>query len=327
MSTGVKGARVSVAMATYNGARFLDEQLQSILKQTRLPDELVITDDNSTDSTIQIANDFAAAAPFPVRVQRHASRLGYNDNFAAAIQMGGGDAIAISDQDDVWTPDHIEKLIAPLEKDPSVSIVIGNSQYVDDSLRPDARTLWSSAGFDRRQVDRLRSGPQFSEWLKHSVLAGHAMAFRASLRPMMLPFVPGMLYDQWIGLICAAVGRIVLIDDIVALHRIHDTQALGDKIHSIADRVVSQPTVRATFFEDQVATYATLRDRLAKADDLVAPDAMQAVRHRWELVSARLAMRQGGALRRLALAGRELISGRYHRAGRGWLTFFRDARG
>src|SRR5580698_1985958 len=99
--------KLSVALCTYNGERFLPEQLASIREQSRLPDELVICDDASADQSVAIATRFAERAPFPVRIEANSRNLGSTPNFARAIELCNGDAIVLSDQDDVWLPDKL----------------------------------------------------------------------------------------------------------------------------------------------------------------------------------------------------------------------------
>src|SRR6266436_7212118 len=96
--------RISVAMCTYNGARFLPRQLESIATQTRLPDELVVCDDGSSDESVAIVRWFANSAPFTVRLEINERNLGSTKNFGKAIGLCEGDIIALADQDDVWKP-------------------------------------------------------------------------------------------------------------------------------------------------------------------------------------------------------------------------------
>src|SRR4051812_44291759 len=95
---------ISVAMGAYNGEAFIGEQLASIAGQSKLPIELVICDDASTDSTVNRIEEFARAAPFPIRTYRNEANLGVAGNFGRAIGLCNGDLIALSDQDDVWKP-------------------------------------------------------------------------------------------------------------------------------------------------------------------------------------------------------------------------------
>ena len=93
---------ISIAMATFNGERFIRKQLESLAKQTLSPFELVITDDGSTDSTLAIIDEFARQAPFPVRLYRNPTQLGYVQNFMHCAHLCKGELIAFSDQDDIW---------------------------------------------------------------------------------------------------------------------------------------------------------------------------------------------------------------------------------
>src|SRR5215831_9689965 len=96
---GTSGARISVAMCTFNGGRYLEEQLESIALQTRLPCELVVCDDHSADDTTSILKKFQTRAPFPLRIVQNPLRMGSTRNFDQAIGMTVGDFIALCDQD------------------------------------------------------------------------------------------------------------------------------------------------------------------------------------------------------------------------------------
>lgn len=100
--------KMSIAMATYNGARYLREQLDSFAAQTRLPDELVVCDDGSSDDTLNILEEFARTAPFQVRIFRNDVNLGYAQNFARALERCVGDLVFLSDHDNVWFEDKID---------------------------------------------------------------------------------------------------------------------------------------------------------------------------------------------------------------------------
>ena len=100
--------RISIAMTTYNGSKYLKEQLDSFTKQTHLPDELVVTDDGSSDDTLEILENFAKKASFEVLIFRNNTNLGYAMNFGHAIGLCTGDLIFLSDQDDIWFPEKIE---------------------------------------------------------------------------------------------------------------------------------------------------------------------------------------------------------------------------
>ena len=125
---------VSIAMATYNGGRFIEEQLDSFVRQTLAPDELVITDDGSDDRTLEILERFATSAPFKVHVHRNAKRLNYSRNFERAIGLCSSDILFLSDQDDVWFPEKIATVAAQFEKNPDVSVVVNDQILTDAQL-------------------------------------------------------------------------------------------------------------------------------------------------------------------------------------------------
>jgi glycosyltransferase involved in cell wall biosynthesis len=104
----VRYPSVSVALCTYNGARFLDEQLASLAAQTWRPLELVVCDDRSTDSTLAILAKFASTASFPVRIVQNGAWLGYKSNFKKAACLCQGELITFCDQDDIWLPTKLE---------------------------------------------------------------------------------------------------------------------------------------------------------------------------------------------------------------------------
>ncbi len=114
---------VSIAMATYNGAKYISYQLETLARQSFLPAELVVTDDGSSDETLNILDTFSTAAPFPVRVFRNATRLGYEENFLKAASLCTGDLIAFCDQDDLWMEQKLS-LCSKYFAEPSIEGVI-----------------------------------------------------------------------------------------------------------------------------------------------------------------------------------------------------------
>ena len=115
--TRVIAAVISIAMATYNGEKFLEQQLQSLSKQTRLPAELVVCDDASGDATVDIVTRFSKTAPFPVKLVVNEQRLGWRGNFLKAASLCTSEYIAFCDQDDIWLPEKLAVVQAHLEKD------------------------------------------------------------------------------------------------------------------------------------------------------------------------------------------------------------------
>src|SRR4029079_2609300 len=139
---------ISIAMCTYNGAEFLPAQLESIITQSRPPDEIVICDDCSTDDTQALLKKFAVESSVPVTIHINDQNLGSVKNFERAITLCTGDVIALSDQDDVWRSDKLALFESVLNNSPTAGIVFSDAAIVDENLKPLSRRMWDEVGFD-----------------------------------------------------------------------------------------------------------------------------------------------------------------------------------
>lgn len=127
--------KISIAMATYNGERWIKAQLDSLVDQSRVPDELIITDDRSKDRTIEIAREFAKTAPFPVIIEVNETNLGVRGNFARAVTLCTGDIVLLCDQDDVWLHEKVARLETLLGEHPDKACVMNDAILTDGELR------------------------------------------------------------------------------------------------------------------------------------------------------------------------------------------------
>jgi glycosyltransferase involved in cell wall biosynthesis len=203
--------RLSVAMCTCNGEAYLGEQLDSIVVQTRPPDELIVCDDSSTDGTATLLESFKRAAPFPVTVLANPSRLGVCRNFEKAITHCSGDIIALSDQDDVWLPAKLSALMEAFDQNPRCGYVFSNADLIDDRGKALGRDLWASIEFDGRQQAQYAAGDQLNVMLRRFTLPyGMTMAFRAAYKPKVMPFEcrysRATAHDTWISLVLTSIG-------------------------------------------------------------------------------------------------------------------------
>lgn len=222
-----KGGRVSVALCTYNGARYLKDQLDSIASQTLFPHELVVCDDRSTDDTVGIVRAFASRARFPVRLFLNTTNLGSTKNFEQAIRLCKGDLIALSDQDDVWFPQKLERIVAVFSASPEVGAVFTDAEMVDDSLRPLGHRLWDAAAFGKAPQRLVTQRRTVQVLLKYNVVTGATMAFRSRFRDVVLPIPGAWVHDAWIALLIAAVADLAIIRDPLIRYRQHAGQQIG----------------------------------------------------------------------------------------------------
>lgn len=207
-------------MATYNGEKHIREQLDSIARQDLPPLELVITDDGSTDATLQIVDDFARDAAFPVRVFRNETRLGYADNFLKAASLCEGDLIAYCDQDDIWMKQKLSTCSKFLA-DERVLLAIHSAQTITQAGSRGLRY----PDFATTKVLKVNTCDPFLP-----SRPGFAMVFRKALLNLSnISQRPSRLYshDHLVWFLAASTGRIVTIADVLTQYRQHDGNIFG----------------------------------------------------------------------------------------------------
>lgn len=202
--------KISIAMATYNGAQYLQEQLQSFVDQTRHPDELIITDDCSTDQTESIVREFAKRAPFPVEFHRNEENLGYCGNFNAALIKTTGDLVFLSDQDDVWFPEKIEHMVGVAERNPQALVVMNDAAFTDGELNRVGLT----------KIGQIYSGG-FS---LASFVMGCCCAVRRELLSMCIPIPAGFKsHDSWLVWFADGLNAKVVDERVLQYYRRHES--------------------------------------------------------------------------------------------------------
>ena len=221
--------KISIAMCTYNGAAFLPAQLQTIMAQSRPPDEIVICDDASTDNTRTLLEDFAAKSSIPVTLHFNEQNLGSIKNFERAITLCTGDVIALSDQDDVWRNDKLERFETVLNSSPTAGLVFSDADVVDENLKPLNRRMWDEVGFDIHKRKLVQMGRALEVLITGWTVTGATMAFRSRFVKLSLPIPDeiAMIHDGWIALTIAAVGDVVALEDPLVHYRQHARQQIG----------------------------------------------------------------------------------------------------
>lgn len=316
---------ISIAMCTYNGSRFLTEQLTSIANQTRLPDELIISDDNSTDHTLEIARDFARTAPFPVRVIDNLDRAGVIANFERAIASVTGDIVVLADQDDFWFPNKLAATERAFD-DPDVGLVFSDAEIADDDLNPTGERLWQYVRLTPALRRRIENGIAIDVLWPGWTISGGTMAFRSALRELVLPIPQDLpiLHDGWIAAVAGCVMRIRAIDEPLIKWRQHGAQQTGarprpDTSNRWAARLRRVNThAREMAITDRVA--ARVRSQRTFPVRPGATDSLQQ-RNLHAGIRATLSPRPVTRARHVFV---ELVNGRYHRFSNGLLSAAKD---
>jgi glycosyltransferase involved in cell wall biosynthesis len=299
---------VSIALATWNGARFLQEQLESFEHQTVLPAELVVSDDDSADETLEIVAEFSKTAPFPVRILC-GDHVGFADNFFRAAKACASRFIAFSDQDDVWLPEKLEKGLQRLHQDQSC-LALHTSRLTDEKL--------NSLGILRQGIceSRVYEPLQLDPYV--GVGLGHTMIFDRRLleiipvegRPKQAeaehPLLAQIAHDSWIYLIAAALGRVSHIDEPLCLYRKHQTNAflyrehqdnafgVRKRLRSFMEAPIFRHRGRANFYQAVEAIFEKLQSTTNDRDVAeVAQRAAAKYRERNERLQSRIRIYSG----------------------------------
>jgi glycosyltransferase involved in cell wall biosynthesis len=316
--------KLSVALCTYNGSRFLREQLESIAAQTRTPDELVVCDDGSTDSTLQVLEDFRRGARFPVRLYPGEKPLGSTGNFERAIGLCTGQLMALCDQDDVWRSDRLSATESAFLSDPDVSGFFTDADIVDASLNPLGYRLWDVVRFGRTERARWRQGEVVPLLLRRNVVTGATLAFKSELRKLILPIPRGWAHDAWIALLIGATGKLAFGKEPLIQYRQHSSNQRGALKRGYGEQLDEARAPHAEIYAAAAANYMAARERLLAATDVPVP------RQVTRSLDAKIAHMQTRAalprsrIRRLPIVLSELAAGRYRCYSNSWKSFARD---
>lgn len=222
--------KISIALATYNGAKYLQEQLDSFSSQTRLPDELIVCDDLSKDDTLNILINFSRTAPFKVKVVRNECNLGLTKNFEKAISLCTGDIIFLSDQDDVWFSHKLKTIEDIFLSNSEILVSLNDQEITDEFLNASGNTIFSNSyalGFE--------SVSSF----------GCCTAFRSEFKNLALPFPVDLDgHDVWIHRVAAGLDVRKVVPNVLQFYRRHTNNLSNSIVSSIKKTNKSLPIFR-----------------------------------------------------------------------------------
>ena len=220
MSANIK---ISIALAAYNGSRYIAGQLQSLLDQTRIPDEIIICDDSADDLTYEAVKPFLGDQR--VKYHKNASPLGVAGNFEKALSLTSGEIIFLCDQDDVWLPEKVDTLACALLNDPAVDGVFCDSSIVDENLLPQNRTLWQLRKFSDPMQKKVNRNRSLSVFLQRVTCSSHNIAFKRRALEYLLPFpeLHPFYPDTFIALSIAAHSQWRAVPQQLTLYRLHNS--------------------------------------------------------------------------------------------------------
>ena len=210
-----KNPTVAVVVATYNGATYLHQQLESIVQQTYKPSQIIIVDDASVDDTLRVANTFAAHHP-EVMVVQNETRLGYIKNFEKGMLLANASYVALSDQDDIWMPHKLETLLANIGDQ---MLAYSDSELID-----------ANGQLLNQKMSSIKNQLAYHTPIMYAIGAwapGHAMLFKKELIDKAAPFPALVTHDFWLGFVATCYSRVVYVNEPLVHYRQHTQNAIG----------------------------------------------------------------------------------------------------
>lgn len=220
----------TVVIATYNGSKFIVEQLDSIFKQTRIPDQLIISDDFSNDNTIALCEEKLKDYQGNYVITRNKRKKGVTNNFFNGLELCNGDIIFLCDQDDIWFPNKIERMMRVFEENPHCSLCLCDAYIWDqDKVKGDnyskCMTIFDSLNISGN-IGKINLDSYIEILIERNVITGMCIAFK---RTVVKDWPSDLVYlhDTYLGLACAVYGEIYFLKEKLALYRQHNGNVLG----------------------------------------------------------------------------------------------------
>ena len=201
---------VSIAVCTYNGERFLSKQIDSIINQRYTNLEIVISDDCSRDSTRQLLQAYQEKDA-RIKLYLNKQNLGYTKNFEHALNLCTGKYIAFADQDDIWTPDKIDTMVAEIADN---IMLYHNSDYIDEHDNRIGNTTIADN-------TRLYDGDSCLPFILANCVHGHTALFSSKLKSYLSPFDKRFSHDWWLAYVAFNVGKVRYLDKVLVHYRQH----------------------------------------------------------------------------------------------------------
>lgn len=222
-----------VILAAYNGEKYIEEQIDSILKQTIKPNKIIVRDDCSTDKTLDILQEYSKNIDIPFLVISDGTNLGYIKNFEAMIKYTTSDFVFFSDQDDLWINNKAEVLLGALQRNATTNAVFSDAYLVNDAKK-NIGSLWNSIGFS--QSEEVIS---LQRQLTNNIVTGATMAVRRNFLISTLPFPADVPHDYWIATNACATGGLSPVKDKLICYRQHAGNQIGAGKSSLRQKIKS----------------------------------------------------------------------------------------
>lgn len=315
----------SVVVCTFNGTRYLPLLWESLLAQSRLPDEIIVRDDASTDGTPTMLGglrDHAQARGVRVRLVFGETNIGYLANFEAALKAASGDVLFLCDQDDAWHTGKLAAQMREFERRPQLRFLCSDARRVDASgagLQPSLFDVLKVSSSEFRRIHATRG---FEVLLRRSLATGATSALRRSLAIEAMPFAEGWVHDEWLAIMAATRGGFDCLEEALIDYRQHDDNQIGMPDRNLRQKWNDLVDPRAARIDALVRRSEILLQRLRDMPG-ANPEYVEMASQKLEHLRIRQAFR-GPPWRRARKVLGETLNGRYRLYSSGWRSALRD---
>lgn len=316
--------KVSVVLCTYNGEAYLGEQLDSLLAQTRLPDEVVLGDDGSADSTIAMLESFMVRAQskgVSTRLIRQSVNQGFVENFSRTLRLASGDLLFLCDQDDLWSSEKLALMEQRFVDDPDLLLLSTDARLVDAQGADLGLSLFNALELRALELRQLHEGKGFDVLLCRSLATGATVGMRRALIDDALPVGDGWIHDEWLAIVASSLGKVDVLEQQLIDYRQHGRNQVGMRKRGLRDKWRDLIRSRRAQFEAEVSRLFALEMHLR---GLGAAASADKVSQRAAHFRVRLSLGQRPRALRLPQILREAGAGNYRRYGTGVRSFLRD---
>ena len=317
---------VSIALCTYQGSLYLEAQLDSLLAQSRPPEEIVVFDDASQDGTWEQLQGFAARAAVQgvgVALHRNPSNVGYVENFQRALKSTTGELVFLCDQDDVWHSERLARYIAEFERRPELLMLHSDARLVDGKGESMHCGLFEAFEVDKAEIEAVHGGRAFEVLVRRNIVTGATMAVRRCVIER-APSVPaGWIHDEWLAIVAATLGPVDCLEEATIDYRQHGANQVGARRRGFLERLTGGKVTHSEFMARMLARTQTLSDHVASGHLQLDADATRLVSERLQHARLRSALPHAPWPRSLAVLS-EFASGRYERFSNGARSMVSD---
>jgi len=306
--------KISIALCTYNGEKYIREQLKSLEEQTLKADEIIVCDDNSSDNTADILNEYIDKLNMKLIVNKE--NLGVTKNFEQAVSLCEGDIIFLCDQDDVWHKDKI-KIMSEKMIEEKTGICCCDGIVCDENLKEiRSYTLWNTSGLSRIDLN------SFSPYnlINNYCFTGMALCFRKNFTKYFMPLSENAVHDEWIAFIISCFSKVSFVNQKLVFYRQHSDQQIGiNSIKSLNEIWKFLRAYKITAMEKETKKFEDLVFKLKdlEIETKLIAEIENKVKH--------LKHRTNRSRYRLFVLLKEFITGKYSRySNNGYKAFVKD---